>query len=260
MEEETKGLKAAKPSTGGRFHGEFYSYFKFLEYACVIDVALKVMSIVIPEISFIKNNRVYTSDTCRQMLSATRIILYVIRGWSIVISIIGILAVINYNYRLMETFGRQMTYYCLVELLSLLFTIIITTITTCSPYNFYQRIHYILFTAGGGITFLAAYYAVWVLVAGKCLEYLQNGRQEIRQNQMPDSFEGYDAVDSNEHRIRQRVEAAGIGSVSYDEEEYRGKEQDRRKLKHENAIDRLLLSNLPKRSTHQDDKESQSKF
>lgn len=193
--EDPPQLKAAISSVGPKRHGKYYSFLKCLEYACVVDISLKVMSIFMPALGYLKDHRLYQADSCHKLLAGIRILTFGLKAWSVAISVIGILAAINYNYEKMVTFRRHMTMYCLAELANLMLVVTIIATNSCTNYSAGQRVAYVLMVSIGGIAFLVIYYLVWMFVSDKCMGYLQNGREEIRSDEMPHSFNGYDTIE-----------------------------------------------------------------
>lgn len=246
-ETEIKHIKPAVSAFGSSRHGLYYSYLKCLEYACVVDISLKLISIFMPATGYVKDNRVYMDENCHKLFTFTRIVMYALKAWSVCISVIGIQAAINYNYSKLQLFITHMKLYCLAELFNLLFVVIVISTNKCSNLRSGQRIVHVLLVSIGGTVFITIYYLAWMFIADKCMAYLQNGKEEIMSDEMPLSFDGYGTIDKDDKVEQKDVQEVGSPSIQYEW----SPQEDRRPLNAETvgSVKPLHISKLQKRQS-----------
>lgn len=182
-------------------------YLKCIEYACIVDLVLKIISIFSPSDSFVKNHRTYLGPQCHWLYYISVILSTGAKVYSVMISVIGIRAAWFHSLPLLITFLNHLIYYCFVELFSLLYFCSAILFSNCSNLLFSSKLIQMTILLILGLIVLAVYYLVWRHFIDKAIAGLQNGEYGNFSDDMPRSFVGYDTLPTKEDGNEPKKEA-----------------------------------------------------
>ena len=181
-------MRGKKPQTSRQMLAPSNPYLRCLEYSCLVDILVKLMSFVLPNTTYVKNSRIYWGETCHQLYGVSRILNMLAKFYSLIISVIGMRGCWYQNLDMLVAFQRHFKFYVFGELFCLLFSMISIAVSNCSNIPTGARVTYVTEMMVIGVVFLAVYYAFWKFFVNRTIEFMQNQEMKIPEEDEPKSF------------------------------------------------------------------------